>query len=34
MRAALGEAAFEAAWAAGQALTLNQAISEALNELA
>ena len=29
-RAALGDAAFEAAWAAGQALTLEQAIAEAL----
>jgi predicted ATPase/class 3 adenylate cyclase len=30
-RAALGEEAFQAAWAAGQALTLEQAVAEALN---
>jgi hypothetical protein len=29
-RAALGDAAFDAAWAAGQALTLEQAVDEAL----
>jgi hypothetical protein len=29
-RAALGEAAFDAAWAAGQALTIDQAVAEAL----
>ena len=29
-KAALGEAAFAAAWAAGQALTLEQAVAEAL----
>jgi tetratricopeptide (TPR) repeat protein len=31
-RAALGDAAFDAAWAAGQALTLEQAVGEALGE--
>jgi ATP/maltotriose-dependent transcriptional regulator MalT len=31
-RAALGDAAFEAAWAAGRALTLEQAVDEALGE--
>jgi hypothetical protein len=31
-RAALGDAAFGAAWAAGQALTLEQAVAEALGE--
>ncbi len=30
-RAALGDAAFDAAWAAGQALTLEQAVAEALD---
>ena len=30
-RAALGDAAFDAAWAAGQALMLEQAVAEALN---
>ena len=30
-RAALGEEAFDVAWAAGQALTLEQAVAEALN---
>ena len=33
VRAQLGEAIFAAAWAAGQALTLEQAIAEALGEL-
>ena len=32
LRTALGEAAFGAAWAAGQALTREQAIAEALDE--
>ena len=32
-RAQLDEATFAAAWAAGQALTLDQAIAEALGEL-
>jgi predicted ATPase/DNA-binding SARP family transcriptional activator len=32
MRAVMGAGAFEAAWAAGQALTLEQAIAEALDE--
>jgi hypothetical protein len=32
VRAALGDADFEAAWAAGQALSLEQAIAEALQE--
>jgi hypothetical protein len=32
MRAVLGEAAFAAAWDAGRALTLEQAIAEALGE--
>ena len=31
-RAALGEAAFAAAWAAGRALTLEQAVAEALGD--
>ena len=31
VRAVLDPAAFEAAWAAGRALTLEQAITEALN---
>jgi hypothetical protein len=31
-RAALGEATFAAAWAAGQAMTLEQAIADALGE--
>jgi hypothetical protein len=31
-RAQLGDTAFDAAWAAGQALTLDQAIDDALNE--
>jgi hypothetical protein len=30
VRAALGEAAFDAAWAAGRAMSLEQAIAEAL----
>jgi hypothetical protein len=29
---ALGDAAFDAAWAAGQALTLEQAVAEALGD--
>jgi hypothetical protein len=32
-RAALGEAVFAAAWAAGQALTLDEAVAEALAEV-
>jgi hypothetical protein len=32
VRAALGEAAFAAAWAAGQALTLEEAVAEALTD--
>jgi hypothetical protein len=31
LRTQLGDATFDAAWAAGQALTLEQAITEALN---
>ena len=31
-RAALGEQAFDAAWAAGQAMTMEQAIAAALGE--
>ena len=31
VRAALGEAAFAAAWAEGRAMTMEQAIAEALN---
>jgi hypothetical protein len=32
IRAALGEAAFEAAWAEGRAMTLEQAVAYALDE--